>query len=211
MEIKRTYLIAGLAAGVLAIGAAGAIAHRAGHGEHGKGFRHNGGPGGAMGFGALGFGGPPMRFCRADGAEIADHLIVRIEHRVKPTDAQKAVFEEFKTATRTAADKMKAGCPAGAQTADKETFAKMSAVERLAMAQTGLEASLEAMKAFRPAAEKLYASLDEAQKKKLDQGNRSWRWNDRGRGKPDKPGDPNRGGPDDGGTDSPNKGPDDRG
>ena len=37
----------------------------------------------------------------------ADHMLVRIEHRVKPTDDQKAAFDEFKTAARSAAGKLR--------------------------------------------------------------------------------------------------------
>jgi hypothetical protein len=36
------------------------------------------------------------RLCGGDGTEMADHFLVHIEHKVKPTDAQKVAFEELK-------------------------------------------------------------------------------------------------------------------
>lgn len=176
MEFTKKHILAGVAAGAVIVAAAGAaIAQRGGDGPHHGGMHHRMGQGlGMMGFPGMG-PGPMNRFCRGDSAEMADHLIVRVEHRVKPTDAQKQAFEDFKTAVRTAAQKMEAGCPkkdAAAPTDDDAP--KKTPVERLAEAQTGLEASLEALKTFRPAAEKFYATLDDAQKAKLNERPR-WR------------------------------------
>ncbi|MFA5951196.1 MAG: Spy/CpxP family protein refolding chaperone [Hyphomicrobium sp.] len=185
MNPKTKYVLAGVAAVTVGLAAAGAVAHRAGgwddHHDRGPGMhRQGGGPIGMMGMAGFGFGGPMARFCRHDGSEMADHMLVRIEHRVKPTEAQTAAFDEFKTATRAAADRMKAACPKQAAKDDAASDATPpSPIERLAEAQAGLEASLEALKTFRPAAEKFYATLDDAQKAKLTERHRGGGWFDR--------------------------------
>lgn len=120
----------------------------------------------------LGFGGPNFRVCRGDTAEMADHLLVRVQHRVNPTDDQKAAFDEFKTATRSAAEKLRDACPKRPEPAADGERPQRNAIERLAQTQAGLEASLEAMKVFRPAAEKFYASLSDEQKAKIDRRGR---------------------------------------
>lgn len=176
MTRKGKYILAGLAAVTTGLVAAGAMAERGhywdGHkGHKGRHFGHHG-DGGIMG---LAFGGVNYRVCRGDVAEKADHMLVRIEHRVKPTDDQKAAFDEFKTAARSAAGKLREACPKSPErTENGERPPAKTPIERLAQAQTGLETSLEALKTFRPAAEKFYATLSDEQKAKLDR---------RGRGK----------------------------
>jgi hypothetical protein len=154
-------LLGGVALAAVGLGAAGAIAR---HGHHGPGWGHHGG---------MGMGGPMMgRLCKGDrtAAEMADHMLVRIEHGVKPTDAQKAGFEELKTALRTAAEKVQASCPPKpAPAADGTPPPRPSPVERLARAETMTAATLEAIKTVRPAAEKFYASLSDEQKKVLEE------------------------------------------
>ena len=167
MTRNRKFIVAGVALAATGLAAAGAFAHRGGPWEHHGGGHH----GGLMG---MAFGGPMGGFCRGDGTEMADHLLVHIEHKVKLTDAQKATFEELKTATRGAAEKMKAGCP---QVASEEP--EQSLIERLDRAQARLEASLNAIKTVRPAAEKFYASLSDEQKSALIE-HRGHGWHDRG-------------------------------
>jgi hypothetical protein len=169
MTSKRKYILAGIAAAAVGLVAAGAMAQRMPHWEGHKGRHFGHGGAGLMN---LGFGGPNFRVCRGDTAEMADHLLVRVEHRVNPTDDQKAAFHEFKTATRSAAEKLREACPKRPEpTADGER-PQRNAIERLAQTQAGLEASLEAMKVFRPAAEKFYASLSDEQKAKIDRRGR---------------------------------------
>ncbi|MBN8910955.1 MAG: Spy/CpxP family protein refolding chaperone [Rhizobiales bacterium] len=186
MTRKGKYILAGVAATTVALVAAGAMAQR-GHwdGHKGRHFGHGAGAG-IMG---LSFGGPNMRFCRGDSAEMADHALVRIEHRVKPTDDQKVAFEEFKTATRAAATKLSEACPQRPEKTDDGKRVKRTPIERLDQTQAGLETSLEALKSFRPAAEKFYAALNDEQKAKLDRG--SFRFGkDKGHWKRDRgPGD----------------------
>jgi Spy/CpxP family protein refolding chaperone len=200
MTRKGKFILAGLAATTVALAAAGAMAQR-GHywdGHKGRHFGHGGA--GIMG---LSFGNPNYRICRGDAAEIADHALVRIEHRVKPTDEQKGAFEEFKTATRAAADKLSEACPKRPEKAENGERPKRTQLDRLAQTQTSLEASLDALKAFRPAAEKFYAVLSDEQKAKLDRGGRfgkgkgHWRRDrgsdDEGKPEPDAPAPENKG------------------
>ena len=95
MTRNRKFIFVGLALAGVGLAAAGSMGH---HGWRGHG-------GERMAFGPMG------GFCRGDTAEMADHILVHIDHKVKPTDAQRAAFEDLKTATRAAAEKMKAGCP----------------------------------------------------------------------------------------------------
>jgi hypothetical protein len=191
MTRKGKFILAGVAAATVGLAAAGAMAQRGhyweGHKWGGKerSFRHHGaGPG----FFGLPFGGPGFRVCRGDVAERADHMLVRIEHRLKPTDDQKGVFEEFKTATRTAAQKLSEACPKPPERTEDGERKRRTPIERLAQTQAGLETSLEALKTFRPAAEKFYAALSDEQKQKLerrgrgDKGKGHWRRDRRDRG-----------------------------
>jgi len=176
MTRNRKFIVAGIALAATGLAAVGAFAHRGGPWEH-HGWGHHGG---LMG---MDFGGPMGGFCRDDGAEMADHYLVHIEHKVKPTDTQKAAFEELKTATRAAAEKMKAGCPqvASANAPKDGPKPAQSLIERLDRAQARLEASLDAIKTLRPAVEKFYASLSEEQKSALVE-HRDRGWRDRGDG-----------------------------
>ncbi len=186
MTGKRKYILAGVAAAAVGLAAAGAIAQRAHYwdGHKGRHFGH----GASMGVLGLGFGGPHGRICRADSGEFADIMLVRLEHRIKPTDAQKGAFEDFKVATRAAAQKLSDGCPKRPEVKDGEQRPKRTLIDRLDQTQAGLEASLDALKTYRPAAEKFYASLSDEQKAKLSErrggGERHW---NRGRGPGGKP------------------------
>lgn len=167
MTGKRKYILAGLAAATVGLAAAGAIAQRDHwNGHKGRHFGH----GGAIGIMGLGFGGPHGRICRTDSDEFADIMLVRLEHRVNPTDAQKGAFEDFKVATRAAAQKLRDACPKRPEAKEGEPRPKSTLIDRLDQTQAGLEASLEALKIYRPAAEKFYASLSDEQKAKMTEG-----------------------------------------
>ncbi|MCC7253930.1 Spy/CpxP family protein refolding chaperone [Hyphomicrobium sp.] len=196
MTRKGKFILGGLAAATVGLVAAGAMAERGhyweGHkGHKGRHFGHGWGGGGVMG---LSFGGPNYRICRGDVGEKTDLMLVRLEHRVKPTDAQKEAFDEFKTAARAAAEKLREACPQRPERTDDGERAKRTTIDRLAQTQTGLETSLEALKTFRPAAEKFYAALSDEQKAKLDRrGRGKGHWNrDRDRGPRDKGGENER-------------------
>lgn len=179
MTRNRTFILVGVgAAAAVGLAAAGAIAARGDWHNFGGRGGHRGGPmmGMAGGFG-LGIGSPLRRLCRGDAGEMADHVLVRIEHKVKPTDAQKPAFEDLKTAMRSAAEKIEASCPPKTdQSKAAEGEKRLTPVERLAQTQAGLEASLEAVKTVRPAAEKFYASLSDEQKVKFNPP----RWREKG-------------------------------
>jgi len=155
------------AAVIMTLGSAAAVAHRHG-GWHHKGPHGWGGPHGMMGL-----AGP---LCRGNPAEKADLMMVRLEYKVNPTEAQKPAAKDI--------------------------------TARLADTEAQLAAALEGMKIVRPAVEKLYASLDDAQKKAVSEigmgkhgkwGRHHDRWEKRG-GDRDGPGrGPGRGqSPDDG-------------
>lgn len=172
MTRKKKFVLAGIAAAAVGLTAAGAIADRGHHwrGHHkGHHFGHMGG----MGFMDRAFSGRGM-FCRGNSAEMADIMLVRIEHRLKVTDEQKQAFDSFKDATRTAVVKLSEGCPEGrgrrnASDEDAGERKRPTPVERLAMRQERLESSLEALKTYRPAAEAFYAALSDEQKKTLNE------------------------------------------
>jgi hypothetical protein len=199
MTRKGKFVLAGIAAATVGLATAGAMAQRGHFWDGHKGGRHAGHYGG--GLMGLGFGGPQRRVCRGDSAEFADHVLVRIEHRVKPTEQQKSAFEDFKIATRSAAEKLREGCPKKPDTtaAAGNEPERRTPIERLAQTEAGLEASLAALREFRPAAEKFYAALSDEQKAKLEprrgKGKGHWK-RDRGprdRGGEDTPAPENKG------------------
>lgn len=155
MTRNKKFLIGGIALVAIAAGGLAASAHRGGWGH--------GGGGGRMGMiGAV---------CGGKAAEMADHMLVRLEYQVKPTDAQKPAFEELKAAAKAAAAKAQAGCPAQpAVAADGTRPAPKSPTERLAMMEAGLAAQLDAVRTVRPAADKFYATLSDDQKKSFTMG-----------------------------------------
>lgn len=156
MTRNKKFLIGGLSIAAIAAGAVAASAHRGGFGHHG---------GGHMGLmGAV---------CKGNAAEMADHMLVRLEYKVKPTEAQKGAFEDLKAAARTAAAKAKAACPPApvqaAQGTPPAPRVQKSPIERLGMMEARLQAELDAVRTVRPAAEKFFASLSDEQKKALSE------------------------------------------
>jgi LTXXQ motif family protein len=150
MNKKATFLVGGLAVMALGLGATFGVAqYRMGVG---------GGARGGMGF-HLGM------FC-GDGSR-ADHVLDRLERRLQPTDAQKAVFADFKAAAKTAGEKVKGACP---------IERTRNLPERLAMAEKRAEAALDALRILRPAADKLYAALSDEQKATINGLRRRWGW-----------------------------------
>ena len=153
--MKRTtkLILGGVALAAIAAGGVAASAHRGGWGH---------GPGG---HGVM--GGPMMgAICDGKAAEMTDHMLIGLQYKVNPTDAQKPAFEELKAAAKAAAAKAQAGCPAKpAQTADGTEPPRKAPTERLAMMETALAAQLDAIRTVRPAAEKFYATLSDEQKK----------------------------------------------
>lgn len=146
---------------VMTLGSAAAVAHRHG-GWHHRGPHGWGGPHGMMGL-----AGP---LCRGNPAEKADLMMVRLEYKVNPSDAQRPAFDELKSAVKTAASKVAAACPPKFEpTSDADRPPATDITARLADTEAQLAAALEGMKIVRPAVEKLYASLDDAQKKAVSE------------------------------------------
>lgn len=156
MTRNKKLLIGGLALVAVTAGGLAASAHRGGWG-HGGGMGKMGGMMGAV--------------CSGNAAEMADHMLVGLEYKVKPTDAQKPAFEDLKAAAKAAAAKAQAGCPAKpVVAADGTRPAPKSPTERLAMMEAGLAAQLDAIRTVRPAADKFYATLSDDQKKAFTVG-----------------------------------------
>lgn len=129
------------------------------------------GPGMMMGPGMGGRGGFG-RMCGPGAAGFAEWRIERLEQVVKPTDAQRAKFDEFKAASAKAAETMRASCPSD--------FPK-TAVGRMEAMEKRMEAMLQAIKTVRPALEAFYAVLSDEQKARLDSNTgrgRYWRERD---------------------------------
>jgi hypothetical protein len=131
------------------------------------------GPGMMMGPGMMDRG-MMGRMCGPSAAGFAEWRISRIEEIIKPTDAQKAKFDEFKAASNKAADIMRAACP---------TSIPLTMTGRMEAMEKRTEAMLQSIKTVRPALDAFYATLNDEQKAQLDRGtgrrHRFWRWRDR--------------------------------
>lgn len=131
-----------------------------------------GGPGSMMGPGMMDrqlFG----RMCGPRAVGFAEWRLDRIERVIKPTEAQRAKFDEFKAASTKAAETMGAACPTDVPT---------TMVGRIEAMEKRLDAMLQAVKSVRPALEAFYATLSDEQKASLDGGSgrgRFWHWRDR--------------------------------
>ena len=131
-----------------------------------------GGPGHMMGPGMMDrelFG----RTCGPRSAGFAEWRLDRIERVIKPTEAQRARFDEFKAASSKAAEAMRAACP---------TSVPATIVGRMEAMEKRLDAMLQAVKTVRPTLEAFYATLSEEQKDSLNTGSgraRFWHWRDR--------------------------------
>ena len=97
-----------------------------------------------------------------------------LETKLKPTSAQTGDWSAFKDAITSQAKVTEANCLDRAaqmkqrHEMEKEKKERPSIVERQAMMQKMLEAKLSSVKAIQPSLTKLYASLDDSQKKTLD-------------------------------------------
>ena len=114
------------------------------------------------------------RMCSPRSAGFAEWRLDRLERAVKPTEAQRAKFDEFKAASKKAAETMRAACP---------TDVPATMVGRMEAMEKRLDAMSQAIKTVRPALEAFYATLSDEQKAQLnsDRGRhgRFWRWRDR--------------------------------
>jgi hypothetical protein len=89
---------------------------------------------------------------------------------IKPTEAQRGKFDEFKAASAKAAEAMRNACP---------TSYPATMVERMDVMEKRAEAMLTAVKTVRPALEGFYATLTDEQKARLNSNTgprRFWHW-----------------------------------
>ena len=140
-----------------------------------------GGPGGGPGF-MMGSGmmmGPGMmdsstfgRTCSPRAVGFAEWRLDRLEQVIKPTEAQRVKFEEFKKASLNAAETMRTSCP---------TEIPVTMPGRMELMEKRLDAMLQSVKIVRPAFDSFYASLTDEQKTRLNTSSgpgRFWRWRD---------------------------------
>lgn len=113
------------------------------------------------------------RMCSPRAAGFAEWRLDQMERIVKPTEAQRTKFDEFKMASNKASETVRAAC---ATDIPSTMVGRMDAMERR------LDAMLQAVKLVRPSFEAFYATLNDEQKAGLNTGsgrNRFWRWRDR--------------------------------
>jgi len=93
--------------------------------------------------------------CQERLTRMARFRLERIERLVRPTDAQRAAYEELKTASAKALDIVRAACPI-------ET--PLTPTGLLELAEKRMEARLQAIKILRPPLESFYQLLSDEQK-----------------------------------------------
>ena len=119
---------------------------------------------GRRGFGAM---------CNPGASGFAEWRADRIAELVKPTDAQKAAFDEFRTAAIKSAEIMRDVCVSDVP----ETI-----VGRTEAMEKRMDTMLQAIHTMRPKLDAFYATLSDEQKAKLDSNygrGRFGRWRDR--------------------------------
>jgi LTXXQ motif family protein len=105
--------------------------------------------------------------CNPRAAARAQWGVEQIEKAVKPTEAQRAAFNELKAAAAKATSLTPGACPQGIPRTSRE---------RLSFTARRIEAILEAIKTVAPAFATFYDSLGDEQKAQIDAGPRRWRW-----------------------------------
>ena len=100
-----------------------------------------------------------VEVCSNQASELTDWPIQRISELVQPTDAQRAVLDEFKVESAKAIDLLKVSCPNDLPSIP---------TGRLAAMETRLEVMLTAVKTVRPALDRFYQSLNDEQKARFN-------------------------------------------
>ena len=168
MAAKFRIVLMATAALVVAALLAAAVAQPYGPGAGMMGPGMMSGPGvmGSWMMGRRGFGG----MCNPAAAGFAEWRTDRIAELVKPTDAQRAKFDEFKAASIKSAEVMRSACQADVPA---------TIVGRTEAMEKRTDTMLQAIRAMRPALEAFYATLSDEQKARLDSSygrGRFWRW-----------------------------------
>lgn len=123
---------------------------------HGRGMGQGMMRGGRMGKGMM--GGQPRMGAMAKGR------LAYLKSELNITDAQQAAWKEYSDAVTD-----RVGVMRGVRQTMMEAMRMGNANERMDARITGMEAMVAAMKAVKPATEKLYAVLSDEQKKIADQ------------------------------------------
>jgi hypothetical protein len=116
------------------------------------------GSGMMMGPGFMGRGGLGG-MCSPAAAGFSGWRIDRLDQVIKPTDAQRAKFDELKAASDKASEALRLACP---------TEVPATAVGRMEFMEKRMEAMLQSIKTMRPAFDAFYATLGDEQKSRLD-------------------------------------------
>ena len=158
---RRSTLIAAGVMAILISGSAWADDNDGGWWPHwgmGRGMMGGGwgGYGGMMGY------GPDTMVDRIDGR------LAFMKTELKITDAQAAAWDELATVVRQTSETHNAMMRTMMQEVRDGSFFKKPLPERLQYQQTHLEARLEQVKSIREAVDKLYAVLNDSQKKAAD-------------------------------------------
>jgi len=114
------------------------------------------------------------RMCDPRAVGFAEWRIDRFERAIQPTEAQKPKLDELKAA----ATRPQKRCAPLARPKFEHMVGRMESMEKR------LEATLQAVKAMRPALAAFYATLTDEQKARLDNNAGpgrfwQWRWRDR--------------------------------
>lgn len=110
--------------------------------------------------------------CNPAAAGFAEWRTDRIADLVKPTDAQRGKFDEFKAASIKSAEMMRDAC---------QTEIPATILGRTEAMEKRMDTMLQAIRTMRPALEAFYATLSEEQKARLDSNvgrGKYWRWRD---------------------------------
>jgi hypothetical protein len=99
------------------------------------------------------------RLCSDRGAGIGDLPIERIAQAIRPTEPQRALLDELRTASAKASEGLKGNCP---------SYQALTPTGRVQAMEQRLSAMLEAVKTMQPALTKLYDSLSDEQKARFN-------------------------------------------
>jgi hypothetical protein len=165
-------LIAAVAlVGAAMLAAATAQPYGPGSGMMGPGMMGPGMGQGMMGSRMMGRRGS-AGMCNPAAAGFAEWRTDRIADLVKPTDAQRGKFDEFKAVSIKSAEMMRDAC---------QTEIPATILARTEAMEKRMDTMLQAIRAMRPALEAFYATLSDEQKARLDSNvgrGKYWRWRD---------------------------------
>ncbi len=117
---------------------------------------------GMMGGSWMGYG-PDAMLDRIDGR------LAFLKAELKITDAQKAAWDDMALAIRAMAESHNDQMRAMMEQMHNEDFYKMPLPDRLQFQETHMESMLEQLKGVKESVDKLYAALDDSQKKQADE------------------------------------------